>query len=214
MKIKHITLQTNKLVDMKNFYTKQLQMDLINETDDSFTLNIGASTLTYNLNDDHSFYHIAFCLNDAIYDDFIEKLSENHSKLQDKNGNAEFSSQIWQRKQIYFHDPQGNVIEFMPSIEERTGTESLWSHIQEIGMPVQNVQLFRSQLHPINSVFNSESNTFSFFGDKEGVLVITKVSRPWFPTVRKSEVHPIAVVVEAESPLNVTFTDLPYTISS
>jgi catechol-2,3-dioxygenase len=47
MKIKHVTLVTTKLEEMKHFYTKTLALQTLSCDKNSFTLIIGTSLLTF-----------------------------------------------------------------------------------------------------------------------------------------------------------------------
>lgn len=216
MKLTHITLKTSKLKELEHFYGQLLNMPILERKETAFTLFVGDSTLTFEMSEEDAHYHVAFCVNYKKYDKLIDKMTSITPKLRDIDGKNRFMSDIWQREQIYYYDPAGNNIELLPDINQekrRCGDHYTWSHIQEIGIPVRDVSMFKKEINFIKSDFQSESDQFAFHGDKDGVFVLVKEDREWFPTKKKSVIFPISIEIEEkiEDYQNVTH---PYVIKT
>ena len=61
MHIKELILKTNSLHRTRLFYHKTLELDIVNETDESVSFKEGKTTLTFEeVEDQKPFYHFAF----------------------------------------------------------------------------------------------------------------------------------------------------------
>ncbi|AQQ54797.1 VOC family protein [Planococcus lenghuensis] len=206
MKIRHIYLETDRLSELKAFYRSLFPV--IEEGKTHFTLLAGDTAMTFTLAGGHAFYHFAFGLTEEKYRRTVQLLDESISRLQGKNGEEEFMSGQWKRKQVYYRDPAGNLIEVM----RHPGRPGLL----EIGLPVRNVPDFIEEVTKhIPTSYSAESEMFAFLGDGNGVLVVTKEGRPWFPAGIPSEIHSIILKIETgieEQIGRLSFPGLPYTI--
>ncbi|MFD2444765.1 VOC family protein [Bacillus sp. CGMCC 1.16607] len=202
MEIKHLYLKTNKLSELKKFYQDLLNFIVIRENHFSLTLRLENIFLTLENTKEDTFYHFAFGINELLYPILMEKINQSIEPIKDSDGQQEFESGLWKRKQVYYYDPQGNIIEFLKNQDTR---------ILEIGMPVSNINSFINSLQSINNIYKQASDNFSFYGDENGVFVITKVGRPWFPTQLACSIHPIKVEVDAS--LSLSFPEYSYNIN-
>lgn len=198
--------------EMKHFYTDVLEMDLIHESSISFTVIAGTTKITFEQQSALPYYHICFRSGFKFHDYMFNKLAERSLLLSDKDGGY---SMFWQGKQAYFVDPDGNVLELLerPFTHDEDYTPDDWFDVGEMGLPVENVQEMRHFIKEfINDDAKEVSDTFSFYGDNDGVLVIVKEGRPWYPTDRKAEIHPIRMVVSGEANTKLIHPNYPYEI--
>jgi catechol 2,3-dioxygenase-like lactoylglutathione lyase family enzyme len=214
-----LSVVTSKLSDMKRFYTEVLRLPLTSEDSASFAVKAGSSLLRFSESAEPAFYHYAFAIAKPHFEACLQRIKKHQGLLRDRDGEERMTSVIWKGSQIYFEDPEGNIVEVLSFEEE--GAEGGWLRIQEIGMPVPDVAAFAEKLSVLGSEFEAESDTFRFFGDRRGVLVLVKQGRSWFPTNRPAAIHPIIVEVEQRSgesegergPFTIEQPELGYTIT-
>ncbi|MCY0891911.1 MAG: hypothetical protein OWR52_00075 [Acidibacillus sp.] len=97
---------------------------------------------------------------------------------------------FWNAHSCYFHDPSGNIAEFiarhtLPHSNSTTFSATAVTGVSEIGLPV---------IHPVNIVVELEKNfglealhdggfpNFVGMGSDEGLFIVVEHQRPWFPT--------------------------------
>lgn len=195
MKLQKVTLTTSKPEELLAFYTQVLHMPLIESTPRSFAVSVGEATLAFQRAEQKPFYHFACGIAERAFDSYAEAIRQRGIVLRSKDGQEVMQSYTWKGKQLYFADPEGNILELLAfSTEAKTD----WLSIQEVGMPVPDVAAFAASLAPIPSEFEAESEVFRFYGDQDGVLVLVKANRPWYPTDRGATIHPIAIELAPE----------------
>jgi hypothetical protein len=117
----------------------------------------------------------------------------------------------WEGKQLYFKDPDGNILEILE--RENPYSENLegWYDVCEMGLPSGDVQDFSEFLQMIPNENKSTSETFRFYGDKRGNFILVKKGRHWYPTEQPAEVHPVTIEIEGEYNQHLKHSHLPYT---
>lgn len=210
MKIIRAILETTMLQEMKSFYHETLEMPLIEEAEDFFTVKAGKSLLTFTAAvGEMRYYHVALRTNLDNFDFFFKKLEA--ILLPDEEGRT---SLFWKGRQVYFHDPEGNVIEILEREAIYKNHKSKWQDVCEIGMPVPDVEDFSKWLSRLPNENPAESDTFRFYGDRVfGNFVVVKDGRPWYPTERSATIHPLTIEVEGSEFAVMEHPVLPYTIN-
>ena len=108
---KAVTLSTNQLNELKSFYQNILEMPLIKDGADSFTLRIGSSTLTFKASRLPA-YHFAFNIPGTHIGKTEKMVTTGGGIMNGEDGNDEIyykSFNTWH----YLDDPAGNVVEFI-----------------------------------------------------------------------------------------------------
>lgn len=210
MKLYEVWLKAYHLTEMKEFYTKQLEMELVSEDDSHFIVMVGATKLIFEKYDETPNYHICFRTNEEFYHYMMKKLPQN---LFIPNEEGEISMH-WKGKQAYFIDPDGNILEMLERPFRHQGEAPFgWYDIAEVGMPVENIGDFQKELSLfVKDDFAKESNTFAFYGDEDGVFVLVRQGRHWYPTEIGATIHPIKVVVSGDIERTYTSKNYPYKI--
>ena len=109
---KAVTLFTNQLNELKSFYQNILEMPLIKDGADSFTLRIGSSTLTFKASHLPAAYHFAFNIPGTHMAE-AKKWLQERVELNREDGNDEIYYKSFDADAVYFDDPAGNVVEFI-----------------------------------------------------------------------------------------------------
>ena len=211
MKILRIVLETINIEKMKEFYSDILEMPIVREKEGFITFRAGNSHITFNQseNNEAPLYHFALRTNLVFYDYMFSKMNDYKvNVLPDSEGNM---SGYWKGKQVYFTDPDGNIVEILE--RDIKGKDSQgWIDVCEIGYPCQSVEEMSGFLSPIQDLNQSESDTFRFYGDELGTFVLVKEGRHWYPTNRPATIHPLVVEVEGEHQQILNHTSMPYTV--
>lgn len=97
---------------------------------------------------------------------------------------------FWNAHSCYFHDPAGNIAEFIArhSLEDSNSTVFSVGEVMgasEIGLPVVNPEKVIGELEQTFGVRTLHSGGYPNFvgmGSDEGLLIVVDYKRPWFPT--------------------------------
>jgi len=197
---------------MKEFYTKLLQMELVYEGENSFAVLAGTTRVYFDKSDTRPYYHVCFRLGAAFFDEIFNRLKKEDLLLSNEDGEI---SMYWQGKQAYFYDPDGNILEILERPFSHGDKEpNGWYDVGEVGIPSQNIYELRDFLLPyMDNQFESNNDLFSFFGNDDGVGVLVKTGRNWYPTNRPAEIHPIKLVVSGNKDTHFNHSTLPYEIT-
>lgn len=212
MKIYQLYLKCFNLEEMKKFYTESLEMKLISESDRHFCVSAGTSKIVFEKDTSAPYYHVCFRTGSEYFDHIFAKLAGESVLLPDEEGRY---SMFWEGKQAYFYDPDGNILEILerPFTWGENKPQAGWYDVGEIGMPSPSIAEMKELLNPwIHTQYSSESEQFCFFGNKDGVFVLVKEGRHWYPTERGASIHPIIAVVSGEIEGRFNHPDLPYQI--
>lgn len=203
MRIAELWLQTSKLVELLGFYTKTLELPLVGQTVLSFTVQIGASKLTYEqaVSGQNPVYHFAFNIPENQIAQAKVWLEHRVPTLADAAGQRLFRSESWNADMFYFYDLSGNVLELIarhglanPSSQPFTAQSLL--NISEIGIASVNPAQTAKQLG--QPLYNCQPNgTFMPVGDEHGLFIVVREGRVWFPdTGQSAEQVPFKVLLE------------------
>lgn len=207
MKILKIKLNVFHIEEMKSFYRDTLEMNVVREKDDFFIIQVGKTQITFIKATEIPFYHFAFRTGLSFYSYMYTKLNEQGLLLPNSEGQT---SMYWGGKQLYFKDPDGNILEILDRKNPYPDKMNRWYDVCEIGLPSEEVQNLSDFLHFVPNQNQSESDTFRFFGDIEGNFVLVKSGRPWYPTDLTATIHPISIEVEGDHYQVIEHPTLPY----
>ncbi len=212
VKIVRILLETVSIEKMREFYTDILEMPIIRTKTNIFTVKAGTTHITFQQSnkEEAPLYHFALRTNLAFYEYMLSKLIKHNVHLL-PNSDGQLSG-YWKGKQVYFTDPDGNIVEILereiPNVEKSVG----WQDVCEVGIPTQHIDDMTEFLFPIMNVNSSGSNTFRFYGDELGTFVLVREGRNWYPTSRPATIHPLLIEVEGDKYQVLNHPLLPYTV--
>ncbi len=190
--ILELEILTDDLNNTEEFYSSILGFHPVDKKRNLILYRVGHSTLTFrksaNIN---PVYHFAFnipCnqLNDAIK---WATPKVNFIKIQGDNFIADFKN--WNARAVYFYDNNGNILEFIARFDLDNQSEipfagSSIQSVSEVGVVADNVAELTYQLiHDCNlSLFTKSlaDENFAAVGDDNGLFIIVKSDRKWFPT--------------------------------
>jgi len=206
MVIKELVLHSNDLIGSKEFYTKILELTVLEKTGTAISFASGHTILTFVLSQESNpCYHFAFRIPSNKVDDAHAFISKKTNILPFTPGTtiADFSN--WNAHAFYFHDNQNNIVEFiahhnLPGSSEETFTSSSIIGVCEIGIPVDGVtgacKNLNEQYKVPYYVKGPRLSDFAVMGDEYGLFIVTKIGRGWLPTQKPAGRHFTEVVFE------------------
>jgi hypothetical protein len=152
------------------------------------------------------FYHVALLgpgnRFDAMFDwayDLVDLLPDRET------GDAVFDFTNWDAKALYFHDPAGNIVELIAHrVVGETGVTGAFtagellgvSEVGLVGDPSAIAAALRRELGlELWDGTTTGEGRLAFVGEKARTLILCRAGRPWLPTGRPAEAHPVEVVL-------------------
>jgi len=206
MKLAYIQIQSSNIEQTATFYKDILDLPIIEKTKNSVNIQAGDSVLEFVENPEFkSIYHFAFNIPENKLDEAIDwcKSKVDLIFIEDQKVITNFEN--WNANAIYFYDNNGNLLEFIARHDlDNAQTEAFSSkailNISEIGIVSENPLALGEQLieqHGLEFFSkNANSELFAAVGDDEGLLIMVKPDRNWYPTQTPSESNKTAVRIE------------------
>lgn len=217
MRIKELTLHTNNLTAVKDFYGSVILMRINSESSNQVSLQAGATQLIFKESNTEELPHYHFAFN--IPSNKIEEAKEwmiGKSELlsiSENNYIADFVN--WKAKSIYFYDSVGNIVEFIArfdlandSMEKFDSSKII--NVSEMGIVTNNVpsltQKLKKEFKVFDFVKSVNSDTFSAMGDDNGLFIVASENRNWYPTQVPSQKSPFEIefINDAGEALNIS----------
>jgi catechol-2,3-dioxygenase len=185
------------------------------------TIRIGSSELQFV--QDPGFtgrYHFAFDIPHNQFQNATQWLEQRTALTSDVNGETRFGTGEWNASNVYFYDPQGNILELIARHElenasdQPFGPDSLIC-ISEIGLASNDVLEMIAWFASILEVgtYKSISETFAPIGDVHGLVIAVSEDRIWFPdTGIPAQILPTELTIQGERTITHTIPNTPYIV--
>jgi len=206
MKIKSIHLHCKNLEAQKDFYTNQLDFDLLESSTKKFSIQTGITKITFEKNLNHNYYHFAFNIPSFQIQEAFDWLKSKAVEFISYEGSYFIDFKDWNADALYFYDADGNIAELIArknmaiKSDEKFSKKSILG-VSEIGMPVMDVGVTRQRIiDELNlNQYSGDQHYFCAMGDEEGLIIIVdqKVKK-WFPTTMPAISAPFRMNVEIE----------------
>ena len=203
MHIKELTLYTNNISALKDFYGNVLSLKINSEDYNYVEYQTGESVLRFKEDSSiNTHYHFAFNIPANKIEEAEEWMNGKVELLpiEDNNYIADFEN--WNAKSIYFYDSVGNIVEFIARFDlqndvvEKFDSSQILS-VSEMGIVANDVTAFTDKLKNEYKVFDfvksDNSDSFSAMGDDNGLFIIAIETRHWYPTKVPSQKSPFEV---------------------
>lgn len=125
----------------------------------------------------------------------------------------------WNAHSVYFHDPAGNVLEFIArhtlpnaSADPFDGRSIL--SISEIGLVAPELSTLANGLASELGIhsYGPVSANFKSLGSEHGLFILVRAGHVWLGSTSRAEVHPVEVDLHGDHPQQLTWDGLPYVI--
>jgi catechol 2,3-dioxygenase-like lactoylglutathione lyase family enzyme len=157
------------MLAMKEFYGKTLDLRLLDERDDRFTVEAGETRITFVSSADKvdgrpPFYHVAFNIPENKIVKALEwqKARSPILSIPERNRAAGFPAEVvdyqhWNAHSVFFLDPAGNVLEYIArhDLKNPDNAPFGWSdilYVSEIALVVDDVPAMAESLKGVASV--------------------------------------------------------------
>jgi catechol 2,3-dioxygenase-like lactoylglutathione lyase family enzyme len=205
MKIKEIQLLSNNLNETLKFYSEVMGFTIAESHDSHISFTIGSSKLTFlKTTEANCVYHFAFDIPHNKLDEAVKWLASRVELIAFQESNIiDFPN--WNAKSIYFYDNNGNVLEFIARLENRNESTDLFRSlsvisISEIAFVTDDVEQLANNLlstYDLNYYFRQiQREDFSVIGNDDGLIILMKSTRNWFPTPVGVKKWPLNVTIE------------------
>ncbi len=203
----HLGAPARLLTDLARFYGGSLGVTGVEQGGSEVVVPIGETRIVFAASDDEPFYHFAL----LAPGDRLEAAHAWARGMLDvlpnaASGEAVFDFEFWNAEAFYFRDPAGNIVEVIAhrSLEAsgRTGpfavTELLGlSELGLVGDAATTESALERELGL--AVWDGVVSELAFVGQKGRTLILCPVGRPWLPSGRPAETHPVEVVLHEVS---------------
>jgi len=223
MKIVEIRLCAERLDTLKDFYSVQLGLPIIESSNTSITLSVGSSRLTFLQSDSvaNPFYHFAFNIVENKNELAIEWLKSKGVNINQVDDHDESYFESWNSHSTYFYDPAGNIVEFIARHNQEYESDSEFTakdvmNISEIGLPSDDVIELSTfiQEEYNEQIYISGSPTFTPIGDEEGLLILSSLHRMWLGSNKESEIFPVEIVIHKGKSGTKQLLQYPYKVTT
>lgn len=194
MEIQELTIFTNRLTEQKQFYSEVLELDILNESKNFVSFNIGRSNLKFVKRKKLATpYHYAFNIPSNKIKDALEWL-KTRVEILTMNGNEIQDFDSWNAKAVYFYDLDDNIVELIARKNLNYKSTSEFNQkslleISEIGIPTINIKKEFTFLNKKLglSIFDGGFSDFCAIGTETGLFIcINKNVKGWYPVNDKA----------------------------
>jgi len=206
MRIKRLELLAKNLDAQSKFYAEKLGLPVTVEKDQVFVQG-GTTELIFKKApaDFKGFVHLAFNIPENKLDDAHEWLDARTTLIPNKDWQELFFFERWNTHAMYCYDAAGNILEFAarhnlqnPSAEDFGSAHILC--VSEIGFVSDDVpkqaSRFVTKLN-LKSFHDTLNQDFVALGDDNGLILIARKGREWYPNTGKHAAFtPVKLVVE------------------
>jgi D-alanyl-D-alanine carboxypeptidase len=195
-----------RLPALTEFYVDRLELRLTQPDDGGLALGVGETGLEYRPADGAPFYHFALLVPGDRFEAALAWACDRIELLPDREtGDVVFDFTNWDAKAVYFHDPAGSIVELIAhaGVEER-GASGAFAAAELLGLSEVGVvcdppsaagELRRVLgLELWDGTVDGEAR-LAFVGEKARTLILCRAGRPWLPTGRPAEAHPVEIVL-------------------
>ena len=189
MKIKELLLYTDNLENQVDFYTRILDLSIVERSSSRVSFKVGESRLTFMLSDKFTPYHMAFNIPSNRE---MEALNWLRRKVEiiAFEGKDLIDFNNWNAKSMYFYDADRNIIEFISRKDLNLLSSGEFSSnsilsISEIGIGTKEIKKVYTAIDVIRpiDIFDGNLDKFCALGNHEGLFIIANMKdKTWFPS--------------------------------
>ncbi|TCV11380.1 hypothetical protein EDC17_102815 [Sphingobacterium alimentarium] len=211
MKIKNLTLRTNKLQEVKDFYYKTLGLEINNETQDTFSVKIGWSILKFKQSTEPFLYHYCFLIPSNTLKEDLKWMEERVEVIKLEGGEKAVDFEDWNAVSFYFYDGGGNISEFIIHHDLKNDIDKQFDisdvlGISEMGIGTDDIKKVNLLLEEKcqTTLWKGNLTRFGANGSPEGKFVMANYNEKetWFQTQMKIKPVPFEVDIENNGKLH------------
>lgn len=187
MKFTEMTLWSGQLQETEAFYTETLGFALIEQGLEHFTIQAGATLITFRLarENESPYYHFALNVPENKFTEAKQWLAARVSLVLEQ-GEDEVFFASWNAHAVYFKDPSGNIVEWIARHNLPSGISHDFSiddimGVSEIGIVASEVIPFVRRLNGAGMPnWREDDPGLTPVGDEYGLLIVVRDKREWY----------------------------------
>ncbi|MGI8713132.1 MAG: VOC family protein [Solirubrobacteraceae bacterium] len=199
---------------IERFYVERLGLAFRARKRERLQLVAGPATLGFVEDSDESaqpFHHFALLVPGNRFEAARAWLAEATTLLSRPGEDATtFEFESWDARACYGHDPSANIVELIAhrGVEESDCTGPFSARelrgLSEVGLVGTGLAEFVHALRPAGlELWSGEvgdgAGSLGFVGRQAHTLILCSQGRPWLPTGRPAESHPVTVTVTSDN---------------
>ncbi|MGF7046741.1 catechol-2,3-dioxygenase [Paenibacillus sp. DS2015] len=204
MHIETISLCTNRLEEMKTFYTDIMMCDCEDSDDHAFTVRVGQTLLIFEQHEqlhENPFYHFTMNIPHNTLEEARAWMA-NCIPLAEEDSKIVYDCPEWNSHSIYFYDPSGNIVELIArhsldnAIERPFNMRIDLLCVSEIGIVVPEVVPFVRGMNDLGIPnWKEDHEDFTPLGNEEGLIIVVKQGRRWFYSNKQALFFPVRITI-------------------
>ena len=216
-----IRLRTAKLDEVAAYYSQTLGLK-VKSSNGVLTVEAGQSVLEFTAaQGGEPFYHFAFNIPENKLDRSIEWLRPRCPIFKNPSSGQEiYHFANWNAHSIYFHDPAGNILEFiarhtLPNSSEGPFRVADILSVSEIALVAPDLSVVADRLKSDLGVPNyfGASPEFMAMGSEHALFILAKTGRQWLGGTSQAAVYPVEVQLRGAPAKRLQWHDLPFSVS-
>lgn len=206
MKIRKAVIYSSNIEEQSRFFSNLLSPEFVEQSGQGIKVKMGASELEVLQSSlaPESVYHIAFNIEPRLLRQSLHYLAASGVDPIPFENKPVIDFPDWNAQSVYFKDADGNILEFIARYNLMTGNQDtifIPQHIlsiSEVGIPVNDTKHFISAIESLSNwrTWKTNGPEFSAVGDEEGLLIVVKEPRNWFPTPIAAKQLPVELALE------------------
>jgi catechol-2,3-dioxygenase len=202
MIFEEVKLYTARLEDIKPFYVDTLGLELLEESEHTFTIRVGLTKMIFaeSGTEQEPFYHVAWMIPKNRFED-AKAWAAARVRLSVYEGKDETYSTSWNSHSLYFEDPVGNILELIAhhtvhNESDRPFSEKDLLQVCEVGLVTEDVLSTVDELEQMGlKRWGEASDTFAPVGDVNGLFIVVKKERVWFFSEQQAQMYAFEVSI-------------------
>lgn len=226
-----IELESAPIDEMRRFYTQVLGFPLGSSSSRGFAVKAGATTLAFRaapqtgaMADGIPTYHFAFNIPSDQIESACRWLGDRVPVLRADDGRPIVRFESWNASAVYFHDPAGNIVEFIARHDLAHRSDGDFRvggvlGVSEIGIAIPESLGVRAAAQELTRTLGLQpyrpiGDDFAAMGTEHGLLILVRAGRPWFMSPgHNARVQPTTIQLAGDMDERCHLADLPVSIS-
>lgn len=190
MQINELEIYTSKLQAQTKFYSRVLELDIIEKSELSISFKIGNSILKLTYREKITPYHYAINIPANQEKEALNWLKKRVTILKDENEEIQYFD-FWNAHAIYFYDAEKNIVELIARKSLKNNSKKKFNNnslleISEIGLPTSDIEQEYKILNEATDIqiYSGSFQGFCAIGDEHGLFIVInkQVKKDWYPT--------------------------------
>lgn len=186
---------------MQRFYQNVMELDIVDATDQQFSVIVGETLLIFIKSEQVATYHFAINIPGNQFT-IMKHWIKDRLTLNTEGAIDEIYYSTFDADSMYFEDPAGNIIELIGRRNRDlfgSLTKEAFLNISEVGVVTPFVTEVGEQLQdlgiPLRHDTAVDPHSLNFLGKDDTFIVLVPPARRWTFSSQKSATHPLEMVL-------------------